>query len=506
MRKLKYILIVLFFFSFVFISCEYYAGVLIDIDEGKEWTLSIDIQPDNAGEIIIDPDKDTYTEGEEVQLQAQASVGYAFGKWEHANGDFIDEVENITITMDSNKSIIAYFDTLPSDLTLTIEIDPIDRGTVGINPANDYYYQGEEVILTPMPNTGYMFNSWNGNISPITDNDNGTYTLIMDNNEVIVANFDLKTHQVDTAFDFGLTVGVEIDAPIDSYDIGLQYYQANGSPLSMPDILDQTQIIFNLQAADALHPGYMFDGFNGPNGGEVVNQGDGTYILIVDGYKDVSVDASPEAGFQELILRVNDYYNDVNAELGGSIEVNDINSNPLTFTYMDSPTAIAVSSFTTASIQLLPNHYTSPARGASFEVGLFNEGSGTYDDITNNYYLQEYFYVVDVYIDGTKDVEINFVEDFEPPIIDDVNSFYASDTMTIVFNEFLDTNFIPSNTVFDINGSSLTQADISSINVINNVMEIIFLITITGTPELVYTGTSLRDYAGNEVANFNYTF
>jgi hypothetical protein len=506
MRKLKYILIVLFFFSFVFISCEYYAGVLIDIDEGKEWTLSIEIQPEDAGEIIIDPNKDTYAEGEEVQLQAQASAGYAFGKWEHANGDFIDEVESISITMDSDKSIIAYFDTLPSDLTLTIEINPVDGGTVDIKPANDYYYMGEEVILTPMSNTAYMFSSWTGNTSPITDNGNGTYTLIMEGNEVIVANFDLNIHQVDISIDFGLTVGVEIDAPIDNYDIALQYYQANGSPLSMPDILDQTQVIFNLQAGDAIHPGYKFDGFSGANGGEVVNQGDGTYILTVDGYKDVSVDASAEAGYEELILHLYDSYYDQHSELGGSIKVYDINSNQLTFTYIDSPTAIAVSSSTTTSIQLLPNHYTSPARGASFEVGLFNEGSGSYDDITDSHYLQEYFYVVDVYMNGTKDVEVTFIEDVQPPVINDVMSYYTADTMYVVFNEYLDTGFIPPASAFDFNGTSLTQAEISTISVTNNELSILFIMPINGTPELVYTGTSLRDYAGNQVENFNYTF
>lgn len=70
------------------------------------YVLTVDVQPEGAGEVVINPKKDAYDEGDVVTLTAVPSYGYKFSHWE---GDAAGSNETITITMDSNKYIKAVF-------------------------------------------------------------------------------------------------------------------------------------------------------------------------------------------------------------------------------------------------------------------------------------------------------------------------------------------------------------------------------------------------------------
>jgi hypothetical protein len=583
MKKRLFVFILLIIISFLMVSCEYYADILVNLDDG--WTLNVDIQPDEGGSITIDPDKETYEDGEEVKLiatpnsgyifdfwksdvnidqpnnkeiyitmnddidiianfidgsfeldiqtnptdggavlveanppanndgtfnpgtsvylTAEPNAGYGFIEWKDGDGNFIDSAPSITITMDSNKTIVAYFQTLTANLSLDIQINPTGAGFVDTTPEGPYYY-GQEVTLVPTANTGYTFDSFSGDTQTLVDNGDGTYLIIVESNMILTANFTQITYAVDLAFDFGLRVGVEVDSPIDSYDIPLQYYEANGSPLNMAEVVDQTQIIFNLQSTDSVDPGYQFDGFGGANGGDVVDQGNDTYILTIDSYKDVSVDASPQAGNQEIIFTINDFYDASYNQLGGSIEVEDFSGTILTLSFMDSPTSVAVPTNTTVSIGILPNSYPTDNRGAFFEIFQYNSSTGNYDNITNNYYFQEYYYGVDIIADETEDIEFNFVEDFEGPgIVNSPNPTALLD-INLEFNEMLDNTSIPSATDFSFTGS--ITGSVTSIDVVLNVVTISFDTMIDSIISIDYSGNSIKDKAGNSAPTFTYNY
>jgi hypothetical protein len=75
---------------------------------------------------------------------------------------------------------------LPS-YTLTAGND--GKGTVSLSPSGGIYYSGRKVTLTPLPTSGKIFVGWVGaNASEIV-NSGGVYTIVMNGNKSVAANF-----------------------------------------------------------------------------------------------------------------------------------------------------------------------------------------------------------------------------------------------------------------------------------------------------------------------------
>ena len=75
-------------------------------------------------------------------------------------------------------------------ITLTVSND--GNGSVNISPTGGTYTEGTVVTLTPVANSGYQFAHWSGtNDSDPEDNGNGTWSLTMDANKSLTANFTL---------------------------------------------------------------------------------------------------------------------------------------------------------------------------------------------------------------------------------------------------------------------------------------------------------------------------
>jgi len=72
--------------------------------EELKYDLDLDIEGD--GHVEIYPDKESYTEKENVTLRARADDGWSFVEW---TGDHESESENITLQMDDDKDITAVF-------------------------------------------------------------------------------------------------------------------------------------------------------------------------------------------------------------------------------------------------------------------------------------------------------------------------------------------------------------------------------------------------------------
>lgn len=96
------------------------------IFEEKDPTYTITINTSN-GSVTKSPSKSEYNPGEEVTLTAKANSGYHFTGWGAELNGF---EESITITMNTNLSIDAYFHSLP------LEEDP-DFGIAGGNRAQN---------------------------------------------------------------------------------------------------------------------------------------------------------------------------------------------------------------------------------------------------------------------------------------------------------------------------------------------------------------------------------
>jgi uncharacterized repeat protein (TIGR02543 family) len=94
-----------------------------------------------------------------VTLTASANPGYGFDHW---SGDASGTNPVVTVTMNGDKSVVAHFSQLV--YTLSVSVDPVDGGSVGVVPGAPYYY-GTVVTLTASANPGYGFDHWSGDAS-----------------------------------------------------------------------------------------------------------------------------------------------------------------------------------------------------------------------------------------------------------------------------------------------------------------------------------------------------
>lgn len=157
------------------------------------YTLLTFINPQNAGTITKLPDQTSYPLGSQVTLQAVSATGYVFVSW---SGDVPSNLQNqnpITITIDGNKQITANFEEIPQgNYTLEVFIDPPDGGEVVKNPNKTYYSLNETVSLEAIPNEGFYFEGWSGNL---TGSQNPA-TVTITGNLRITANFSRSQYKL----------------------------------------------------------------------------------------------------------------------------------------------------------------------------------------------------------------------------------------------------------------------------------------------------------------------
>lgn len=162
---------------------------IVEIDEDKTiiavfeqgeitgFSLSAGIQ--GEGTVDLDPDKEAYEEGEEVTLTAEPAEGWTFSEWQE---DLSGTDNPVTLVMDSNKSVIAVFESLTSSPTVNITVQPT-LATAGevISPAPSVEVTGpsgnplEGIQVTVSKQEGLDF-------------DSGTLTIDTESNGV--AEFD----------------------------------------------------------------------------------------------------------------------------------------------------------------------------------------------------------------------------------------------------------------------------------------------------------------------------
>ena len=130
------------------------------------------------------PNQTSYEYGTAVQLTATPNTGYHFVSW---SGDASGSSNPITITIDGNKNITANFAINQYILTITAL-----NGTVSKSPNQLTYNHGTTVRLTAMPNTGYHFIGWSGDVSSTSN----PVSITMNSDKNIYANFEINTYSL----------------------------------------------------------------------------------------------------------------------------------------------------------------------------------------------------------------------------------------------------------------------------------------------------------------------
>ncbi|MCC5939130.1 MAG: DUF285 domain-containing protein [Lunatimonas sp.] len=126
------------------------------------YTLSTQASPTEGGRITTSPSGSTFTEGQSVSLTAEANANWVFSHWEGAASG---STRPLTLTMDANKSITGIFIKREYPLSITVEGEGTVTEEIVTNPSGREYPHGTTVELTPVPEEGWVFDSWGGDLS-----------------------------------------------------------------------------------------------------------------------------------------------------------------------------------------------------------------------------------------------------------------------------------------------------------------------------------------------------
>lgn len=125
----------------------------------------------------VSPGNRTYIEGSNVLLRALNLDGWSFSGW---SGDASGTTNPTLIVMDSNKSVTANY----LQNTYRINASVVGQGTIQRN-ASEPYQLGDVVNLTALPQAGWSFAGWSGDLSGTSN----PATLTMDANKSVTATF-----------------------------------------------------------------------------------------------------------------------------------------------------------------------------------------------------------------------------------------------------------------------------------------------------------------------------
>ena len=146
-----------------------------------QYTLSPSIAS-GRGSISLSPPGGTYSAGVTVTVTATPEPGYSFIEWIGTDNNGINPT---TVTMNSNRSVTAYFTVNPTTLYILSTSIASGSGSISLNPSGGTYSAGTTVTVTATPSSGYSFSSWSG-----TNNNNiNPTTVTMDSNKSVSVNF-----------------------------------------------------------------------------------------------------------------------------------------------------------------------------------------------------------------------------------------------------------------------------------------------------------------------------
>lgn len=126
--------------------------------ENDIYTLSVEVSPEGAGNVFIEPVKALYTENEEITLIANPNDGYSFSYWE---GDVNNSNNPLTLIMDDNKSVNIVFEKI--DIASGIVVNS-DKGEIENGSQPGYVF--DEIFYEENSSIG-RFNISNTGTSPL---------------------------------------------------------------------------------------------------------------------------------------------------------------------------------------------------------------------------------------------------------------------------------------------------------------------------------------------------
>ncbi len=150
----------------------------------NEVTLTMQVNPDSVGETCPEVGTHTYAEGEVVEVIAYTPDGYQFVGWEGPVADW--ENDTTTVTMHSDKTVIAFFEALDDSVHLTMQVEPEGSGFTAPEIGTHTFEVGQVVEIAAEPSDGFLFQYWKGGVP---DSTAITTSVTLEEDMVLTAHF-----------------------------------------------------------------------------------------------------------------------------------------------------------------------------------------------------------------------------------------------------------------------------------------------------------------------------
>lgn len=111
-----------------------------------------------AGSVSVEPPGIRHSVGQVVTLTAVPDPGWAFAGW---SGDLSGATNPVTLTITGNTAVTATF--IEEEYHLTVLV--VGEGEVIVDPDQPTYHYGDVVTITVVPEVGWFFAGWGGDIS-----------------------------------------------------------------------------------------------------------------------------------------------------------------------------------------------------------------------------------------------------------------------------------------------------------------------------------------------------
>ena len=147
-----------------------------------------------SGNVTLDPAGGVYDSSTVVTLTATPDSGYVFAGW---SGDLSGLANPDSMVMDSNKTVTATFTEQPTQFALTTDV--VGFGSVTLDPPGGVYDSSTVVTLTAVPDSGYVFAGWSGDLNGNANPD----SVLMDTTKSVTAIFTRQFNLITNVTGFG---------------------------------------------------------------------------------------------------------------------------------------------------------------------------------------------------------------------------------------------------------------------------------------------------------------
>jgi uncharacterized repeat protein (TIGR02543 family) len=167
--------------------------VFMDADESvtanfvQYFTLTMSV--DGDGTTTPAPGEHSFAPDTVVDIVARPASGWEFSHWAGAAADRYSAIT--TVTMNGDKSLMAYFVRSERNYKLTVSIT--GSGTTVPSAGEHFYAEGTVISINAAPSEGWRFSGWTGDAA---DPNAQTTTVTMDDDKTIAANFIESTGSV----------------------------------------------------------------------------------------------------------------------------------------------------------------------------------------------------------------------------------------------------------------------------------------------------------------------